>query len=491
MEKIINIQDEQTISFRNQVDFCVGTGRMDLALQEEYLKQLALVQAEIGFRYIRGHGLFSEGMAIYHEYVNEQGETVPEYNFTYLDRVMDAYLKLNIRPFLELGFMPKQLASGSQTVFYWQGNVTPPKDYRNWQKLVTATLQHLIQRYGQEVFTWPIEVWNEPNLAGFWQEADMAEYFKLFSVTFKAVKEVDPRFQVGGPTICGVDDERWLREFLQYCQQQGIALDAVTRHFYTVSAPETCGHYSYMALRAPEESLQELTTSRKIIDSFPAFRGLPMHITEFNTSYRPDTPLHDTVKNAAYIAQLLAVLGQTSASYSYWTFGDVFEEQGVPFTPFHGGFGLVANGNIPKPTFWTFAFFKRLQGKAIYQDETCVLVKTDNGYRGVAWNYSPTELTKCFSIPESSQEYSFIAEIVDEKSGNPLKVWHDLGQPRSLTPGQQKLLQLAAQPRVESQRLQSAMLTIALPPYGVCYFELKAIATQPDRGFDAEKIGLV
>ena len=106
---------------------------------------------------------------------------------------MDAYKKVGLRPFLELGFMPKKLASGSQTIFYWQGNTTPPKDYDMWCNMVHSLLRHLMGRYGEEeVIQWPIEVWNEPNLCGFWENADMQEYFKLFHRTFDAIKEVNP-----------------------------------------------------------------------------------------------------------------------------------------------------------------------------------------------------------------------------------------------------------------------------------------------------------
>jgi len=151
MEKQYKIEKDITVPFRNAVDFCVGTGRMGLALQREYFEQLRLVQDEIGFSYIRGHGLFCDDMAIYQYRKNrEDGKVRIEYNFTYLDRVMDQYLELNIRPFLELGFMPKKMASGDQTVFYWKGNVTPPKDYSEWVALVQATLRHLIVRYGRK-----------------------------------------------------------------------------------------------------------------------------------------------------------------------------------------------------------------------------------------------------------------------------------------------------------------------------------------------------
>jgi len=125
---------------------CVGTGRLNLALRADYLASLARVQREIGFAHIRGHGLLSDDMGVYRTQ-EVAGRTYRRYNFSYVDQVHDAFLSLGIRPFVELGFMPSQLASGSQIVFWWHGNVTPPADMREWVDLVRALLHHLIDRY--------------------------------------------------------------------------------------------------------------------------------------------------------------------------------------------------------------------------------------------------------------------------------------------------------------------------------------------------------
>ena len=139
-----------------------------------------------------------------------------------------------------------------------------------------------------------------------------------------------------------------------------------------------------------EDGFANLKTTRDIIDSFPEYKGLLIHITEFNSSYTPQGVIHDSNLNAALIAQQLSRLGDVNESFSYWTFGDVFEELGGPFTPFHGGFGLVANGCITKPTFWTFAFYKKLEeseANCVYKDDNIVVLKRANGdYLGVAWN---------------------------------------------------------------------------------------------------------
>ena len=250
MKTVINADNE--VFFRNNVDHCVGTGRLGLALTREYLDELALVQKEIGFSFIRGHGLFSDDVAIYQEY-EEDGEVKVEYNYTYIDRIIDSFIELGIRPYLELGFMPSKLASGTQTIFYWKGNTTPPKDYKKWTDMVIALLKHLRGRYGEEVIGWPVEVWNEPNLPGFWKDADMKEYFKLFHETFTAIKEYDSRIKVGGPAICGVKDDVWIRAFLEYCRDNGLKPDNITRHHYTVEFPE----YPFFARATMKASLME------------------------------------------------------------------------------------------------------------------------------------------------------------------------------------------------------------------------------------------
>ena len=514
MNYTIKIDNNKIIPFNNNVDFCVGTGRMGLALHKEYFEQLKIVQDAIGFKFIRGHGLFSDDMAIYQDYIDKTGLKSPkefanyreymeyaeqngkhttEYNFTYLDRVIDSYLELNIRPFLELGFMPYKIASGKQTIFYWKGNTTPPADYDKWTTMVVKTLEHLISRYGEEeVLTWPIEVWNEPNLPGFWLNADIDEYCKLYKLTSQAIKKFNPKFKVGGPAICGGADEKWMKGFLSYCQKNNLTLDFISRHHYTTELPENKGHYGYAELMDLDYTLQTLKDCRKIIDSYPEYKDLPFNITEFNTSYIPNCPLHDTNLNAAYIARTLAEIGDYVTSYSYWTFGDVFEEQGVPFTPFHGGFGMLANGLIAKPTFWTFKFFKDLKTTlcdCVYRDKNIVIVHCKDGsYKGVAWNLSvetkESSIDFNIDLPESFNRGCLITKTVDEVSCNPLKLWHDLGEKPNPSLEEIELLKDAAKPLVQTNIIDTNKISIKADKNAVIYFELKDSPLIGDNGYD-------
>ncbi|MDR2614972.1 MAG: xylan 1,4-beta-xylosidase, partial [Oscillospiraceae bacterium] len=304
--------------------------------------------------------------------------------------------------------------------------------------------------------------------------------------TILAVKEVHPRLRVGGPAICGVEDEVWLREFLDFVKAESLPLDFITRHLYCISNPEPQGRYGYPILRPLSEACGETERSRALIDAYPEFRGMEMHVTEFNTSYSPRTPIHDTNLNAAYTAYLLSKLGDDNASYSYWTFGDIFEEQGVPFTPFHGGFGLVANGGVTKPTFYAFEFFKALgQNACVFRGEEGVVTSRDGEFRGVFWNLKREELTVNLKLPLKNA--SVIIKTVDPVTCNPLKVWHDLGEPANPSAAQTALLREAARPLISSRRTEDGSLSLTLRPDALVYFETREAPVTPDWGFDYDR----
>nr|WP_255524693.1 xylan 1,4-beta-xylosidase [Alicyclobacillus sp. SO9] len=455
---------------------CVGTGRLGLALQKEYLEHLEVVQRDIHFSYIRGHGLFSDDIGIYRE-VEIDGVKQPFYNFTYIDRIFDSFLDLGIRPFLELGFMPQDLASSNQTVFYWKGNVTPPADYDKWERLVKTTLGHFLERYGvNEVLKWPIEVWNEPNLVNFWSGANQVEYFRLYEVTAHAVKAVHGELQVGGPAICGGADE-WIEAFLKFCSDRQVPVDFVSRHAYT-SAPPTkkTFEYYYQDLAEPEDMLKQFSGVRDVIKRSP-FPQLPLYITEYNTSYNPTNPIHDTVFNAAYVARILSEAGDYADAFSYWTFSDVFEESDVPKAQFHGGFGLIALHSIPKPTFHLFAFFNRLGNTVLYRDRTMLITRReDKSIVLIAWNLvwgkdKQYDLTIDVDLPVAWSDSFVLSESIDEHHGNAWAVWRQLGRPRFPSREDVSILNKAARPRVDTWREKTQVncmhLRLILPKNGV------------------------
>ncbi|MFJ2903834.1 xylan 1,4-beta-xylosidase [Streptomyces sp. NPDC087212] len=454
------IPEEPVGTFTDAWRFCVGTGRLELALRRDYQDSLTLIQREIGFRHLRGHGLFSDGMGVYRPYT-WQDERRVRHAFTYVDQIIDAYLALGIRPFLELGFMPEELASGRQTVFWWRGNVTPPASHQEWAALVRATLVHLIDRYGlDEVRTWPIEVWNEPNLTAFWQDADEDAYHRLYEVTAHALKEVDAGLQVGGPAISpGADD--WLERFAEFTQRRDVPVDFVSKHAYTSGPAQHVPFGVHQTLAPAADLLAQFATPRERLKG-TGLAELPVHITEFNSSYRPDNPIHDTAFHAAYLAPVLAAGGDHVDSFSYWTFSDMFEETGVPTALFHGGFGLLTHRQVKKPTYHLYAFLARMGGHLLARgDDHLVTRHPDGRVTVLAWapvdasgtTPGPERHRVRLSVPLRARAAFSHRSTVDEEFGNARAAWQQLGSPHAPGPRALDLLREAAEPARRHQRL--------------------------------------
>ncbi|WP_235915284.1 GH39 family glycosyl hydrolase [Puerhibacterium puerhi] len=442
---------------------CVGTGRFNLALRRDYQESLALVQAEIGFRHVRGHGLLHDDVGVHRPYdvTGPDGTrwSGTRHAFTYVDQVVDAYLDLGIKPFLELGFMPSGLASGEQTVFWWKGNVTPPADHREWAALVQGVLRHLVDRYGlEEVRTWPIEVWNEPNLVHFWAGADQQAYFRLYEATAHAVKEVDPELQVGGPAISpGADD--WWAPFADLVARRDLPADFVSFHAYSSGPAQHVPFGVYQTLRRPQSLLDQFATPAKLLAG-TVLEGRPRHVTEFNTSYRPDNPVHDTAYNAAYLAPVLASGGDHVDSFSYWTFCDVFEEENVPTAFFHGGFGMLTHRQVKKPTYHLYAFMARMGADVLARGDDHLVTRDASGrvtvlaWQPVGGTDDPTEPERHqvrLSVPVgrhgvAGQGTAYVhRSVVNDDEGNAFTAWQQMGRPLSPTSRQLDRLREAAE----------------------------------------------
>lgn len=480
---------------------CVGTGRLNLALRADHQASLARVQQDVGFGHLRGHGLLSDDMGV-HRTSTVDGRTHVRHSFTYVDQVHDRFLELGVRPFVELGFMPTALASGDQTVFWWKGNVTPPRDHREWTDLVTALVRHLVDRYGlDEVRRWPIEVWNEPNLPDFWQGADQAAYLHLYEVTARAVKDVDASLQVGGPAISpGADD--WWAPFVEHVTARDVPVDFVSRHAYTSGPAQHVPFGTYQTLQPPQALLDQLGAPRRHLAGTP-LAGLPVHVTEFNTSYRPDNPVHDTAYNAAYLAPVLVGGGDLVDSFSYWTFCDVFEETDVPTSFFHGGFGLLTHRQVPKPTYHLYAFMARA-GRDVLARGADHLVCADPDGRITVLAWQPVggtdappapathRLALSLPVPPGTPAVFVRRERVNEHDGNAFAAWRELGRPFSPTARELAHLHDCARPALEHRHLPvvdgRVDLDLELSRHEVTFVEVLPVRPTHHEGLDDRRL---
>jgi xylan 1,4-beta-xylosidase len=366
---------------------CVGAGRANEGLRADWQQQLAYVKNECGFKYIRMHGLLTDDMGVYRE--DKKGN--PQYNYMYIDVLFDFLRSIGIKPFVELGFMPNDMASGKETIFWWRGNVTPPKDYYKWSALVKNLVEHFTQRYGaDEVKTWYFEVWNEPNLSpGFWS-GTKEDYFKLYKYSVNAIKSVNSGYRVGGPATAGA---AWEPEMIDFCKKNSLPLDFISTHSYGVKQGylDEYGNSGTILDKNPKSVSGDVLQTRREIEG-SVMPGLELHYTEWSASYTPSDPIHDSYHEAAYVLYKLKQAGDAANSMSYWVFTDIFEESAPRFTPFHGGFGMLNTQGINKPVFYAYQFLNRLGNiELVNADSTSWVCKDLKGNISVlAWDFTNT-----------------------------------------------------------------------------------------------------
>ncbi len=376
---------------------CIGAGRANEGLRADWQKQLKMTKADCGFRYIRMHGLLSDDMGVFK--YDQEGK--PQYNFQYIDVLYDFLLSIDIKPFVELGFMPQAMASGEQTIFWWRGNVTPPKDYDQWQQLIKELVVHFTERYGEdEVKKWYFEVWNEPNLNPWFWTGTQEEYFKLYKHAALAVKEVNIEYKVGGPATAGA---AWEPELIEYCHQNEVPIDFISTHSYGVTQgflDEYGGHGTVLNPIELSVSSDVIQSRKEISES--KYPDLELHYTEWSASYTPADPIHDSYHEAAYVLQKMKDAGDAPQSMSYWVFTDIFEEPGPRFTPFHGGFGLLNTQGIKKSAYHAYVMLNQLGGTELENpDKSSWTAKdADGNVQLLFWDFT-------YTLPDSinNQDY--------------------------------------------------------------------------------------
>lgn len=366
---------------------CVGGGRVGEALRADFQKHLEMVQRDFPFSYIRMHGLFHEDMMVYRE---ENGE--PVFNWQYVDLVYDHWLSIGIRPFVEFGFMPYDLASGTETVFWWKGNVTPPKDWSRWELLIERFLRHVIERYGiDEVRSWYFEVWNEPTLKDFWKDADFGAYMELYERTARVVKAVDPAFRVGGPASAGFGDKPgvppWGKEFLDACAERKLPVDFFSAHPYPTLYPVDPEGKGYMVWDAADRLLVDCRGCEDLLNQ-SAYPKAERHYTEWSSSPSPRDPVHDTAFMASFLVENNLNAHGMMDSLSFWVVSDIFEECRQGDLPFHGGFGLVNVQGLKKASYHGYWFLSQLGEELLVRGDSHVVTRRRDGTIVVlAWNY--------------------------------------------------------------------------------------------------------
>jgi xylan 1,4-beta-xylosidase len=450
-----------------------GSGRAVLSMRESYREDLRTVKAVTDFKYVRFHAILHDELGVY----DEDASGNPIYNFSYVDEIYDGLLKNGVRPFVELSFMPQKLAAEDIHQAFWYRPISsPPKDYAKWDALMRKFAEHLVARYGiDEVSTWYFEVWNEPNL-DFWAgKPAESTYYQLYDETAKTLKSVSPRIRVGGPATA---QAAWVDKFIAHTAAQNVPVDFVSTHVYgndksedvfgtTEDIPRT-----QMVCRAVKKVHDQIQASAK--------PTLPLIWSEFNASYMNETDITDSIYMGPWMAGTIRDCSGLVDMMSYWTFSDVFEEQGVVKKPFYGGYGLIAAYDLPKPAFNAFKMFHMLGDTKISAtgDDILATKRADGTLAIALWNLAtvrdqtkPKDVT--LQINSSRAKHASIYRL-DADHGSLLKAYAAMGSPIYPTREQLDQLKAAAQlPPPENVAVKNGRLQLHLEPEALLLIEVR------------------
>ncbi|WP_380879344.1 beta-xylosidase [Sphingomonas sp. DBB INV C78] len=455
---------------------CAGSDRASITLRESWRRDLERFRNEAGLERVRFHGIFNDDLGVW-----PGGMGGKDPNFQNVDDVYDGLLARGVQPFVELSFMPRKLASGTTRLnFTYNANITPPASPSDWGNFIQAFVRHLLDRYGaREVRQWYFEVWNEPNLKWFFS-GSQADYFEMYKAAARAIKAVDPALRVGGPSTAAV---QWIPEFLNFCAQERLPVDFVSTHIY--AGDDQKEMFGTAALHPTSEVIPAaMAQVRAQIDASP-YRGAELWLSEWSS----DSP--------AMIAHIISRCLPYCHAMSQWALSNVFEEINFPnfiLKEGDGGWGMIAQRNIPRPSFNTYRLLHRLGQRRLAATGPALASKTGKGAAALVWNLA--EVQQPSGIPGRSSERTVTGSarrfaialkgarpgarvkvsFVDQERGSPLPRWRALGSPQYPTRTQVEEIRKAAELAPPEQRRldRNAGLLIDLPAEGVALIEIEA-----------------
>jgi len=474
IEKVVIDNKAQAHPFPHFWEHMFGSGRAILSLRESYRHDLREVKGVTGMQYIRFHAIFQDEVGLY----DEDPSGKPIFNFSYVDQIYDGLLQNGVRPFVELSFMPKKLASREDALhaFWYKQNVSPPKDYAKWDEMITQFTKHLVDRYGiDEVSQWYFEVWNEPNIDFWVGNPKQSTYFELYDHTARAIKAVSPRLRVGGPATA---QAAWADDFIRHCADNKVPVDFVSSHVYgNDKAEDVFGTHEQiprdrMVCRAISKVHQQIKSS--------AMPNLPLIWSEFNASYANEPDVTDAPYMGPWLADTIRQCDGLVDEMSYWTFSDVFEEQGVVKQPFYGGYGLIAEDSIPKPAFNVFELLHGLGDErlAVSSDNILATRRPDGSLVIAAWNLTGPgsgASDKTIQLQFAHVQIGSVRIVrVDSDHGDVHKAYEAMGSPRYPTREQIEKLRTASHlSPSEVQKITGDSLELKIPREGLVLIDAR------------------
>jgi len=453
----------------------------------------------------------------------EDADGKPIYDWTIVDRIFDTYLSRGVRPYAQIGFMPKEMSIKPEPYQHqwnprrgyndiYTGWTYPPKDYDKWRELVFQWTKHCVEKYGRiEVESWYWEVWNEPNI-GYWKGTP-AEFRKLHDYAIDGVKRALPTARVGGADTAG-SGGKFTRDFLEHCLRGtnfatgkvGTPIDFVS--FHAKGSPVTTNGHVRMGIA---NQLRTIDEGFRIVASYPELKAKPIVIGESDPEgcaacQGPSLAYRNGTMYSSYTAACFARKHDLADRHGVnlegaltWAFE--FEDQ-----PYFAGFRSLASNGIDKPVLNVFRMFARMHGRRLAAESSGSLTLDDMMRRGVrdqpdvsaiaslednklsvmVWHYHDDDVAGPDAEVElnlggltTAKDNARLEHFrIDEDHSNAFTAWKKMGSPQQPTAAQyaqlEKAGQLAALGEAQTVRVNGGASTVKfkLPRQGVSLLQL-------------------
>lgn len=387
-------------------------------LLQEIQEQVHLCQSKIRFRYLRCHGIFDDDMHVYSQ--DDNGSD--QYNFFYIDLAYDFLRKENLIPYVELGYIPSGMARSGKRYYWNRCVVGVPEKMEKWENLVAAFLRHCIDRYGRSA----VRQWKFATISGlhvYLSICTFEEYFQLYEATYRAVKSVDSKLQIGGPGIqlelSLQENNNLLKRFLAEYRERGCMPDFLTFEFFhgiysqdkTTFIRKVASHSQEpMTLSENPDYMEECLCRLNNILAEEHLQGFPVVLEAWNSTMWQRDLTNDTCFKAAFLFKNILENGNQFRMMGYWVMSDLMGELFGTEETFHGGYGLITQNGIPKSGFNAYVLLRILGDMELRRGEGVVVTKkSDREIQIAMYNYCHFDaLTRQHFFAEGSKTSRYL-----------------------------------------------------------------------------------
>jgi xylan 1,4-beta-xylosidase len=446
--------------FRHTWEGVINVDQFRWMVRRDMQEQLELARDELRAKHVRAVGMFDDEMRVFRpspgSFMGYEPKD-PRTNWQTVDYVIDSLLDRGLHPMFTTSFIPSAMASGPVTVFTTKAHTSPPRDWQQWSAFVSESVRHAIDRYSLEIVRqWYFEVWNEPNLAGWFWGGTKAEFFQLWETTFHAIKSVDATLRIGGPSTARAE---WLEELLTLGAKRDCTPDYLVTHIYNndsaahdplapfsgaqVDKNSTSPNFAAGCIRGVRELLQR-----------SSYRG-EVHWNEWGRSFHGVDPRRELPSEAAFIARFLADVSQEADVFAYWCLSDIYDQVGYGREAFFGGYGLLSLQGLRKPAYHVFQLLAELGHQRLVRIEhegadsmlnAIVTPPEPNSQRAhvlvYAYDHADDAARRSVEVsvqlPQQSRPVAL--HRVDSTENNVVARWRELGAPVYLSREQTKAL---------------------------------------------------